>query len=78
MGRTDDGDPTKLPQTARGAGYRGEAAPQKVGRFESRRVSLAGMRKHDLHLDRRQSWCLNTDPVALFEISFLHLPRNSL
>jgi hypothetical protein len=20
------------------------------------------MRKHDLHLDRRQSWCVSTDP----------------
>ena len=25
-------------------------------------MRLAVMRKHDLHLDRRQSWCVSTDP----------------
>jgi hypothetical protein len=35
------------------------------------------MRKHDLHLDRRQSWCVSTDPEftrKASEIVGLYLP----
>ena len=41
------------------------------------------MRKHDLHLDRRQSWCVSTDPEfsrKASEIAGLYLnpPENAI
>src|ERR1700682_5970976 len=50
-----------------------EAPPQGFARWNGRLVAEAlgdvsddavwrVMRKHDLHLDRRQSWCVSTDP----------------
>jgi hypothetical protein len=41
------------------------------------------MRKHDLHLDRRQSWCVNTDPEFCRKASeivglYLNPPENAI
>lgn len=41
------------------------------------------MRKHDLHLDRRQSWCVSTDPEFTQKAAeivglYLHPPENAL
>jgi hypothetical protein len=41
------------------------------------------MRKHDLHLERRQSWCVSTDPEFSRKAAdvvglYLHAPQNAL
>jgi hypothetical protein len=38
------------------AKHLGNVSKDQVGRV---------MRKHDLHLERRQSWCVSTDPSSI-------------
>ena len=71
-----------------------EAPPQGFARWNGRLVAAAlgdvsddavwrVMRKHDLHLDRRQSWCVSTDPEFSSKASeivglYLNPPENAV
>ena len=71
-----------------------EAPPQGFARWNGRLVAEAlgdvsddavwrVMRKHDLHLDRRQSWCVSTDPEFSRKASeivglYLSPPENAI
>jgi hypothetical protein len=51
--------------------------PTRVSKWRNR------MRKHDLHLDRRQSWCVSTDPEFSRKASeivglYLNPPENAI
>jgi hypothetical protein len=72
----------------------GQAPPQGFARWNGRLVAEALgdvsddavwriMRKHDLHLDRRQSWCVSTDPEFSRKASeivglYLNPPENAI
>jgi transposase len=71
-----------------------KAPPQGFARWNGRLVAEAlgdvsddavwrVMRKHDLHLDRRQSWCVSTDPEFSRKVSeivglYLKPPENAI
>src|SRR5271165_6254649 len=71
-----------------------KASPQGFARWNGRLIAEAlgdvsddavwrVMRKHDLHLDRRQSWCVSTDPEFSRKASeivglYLNPPENAI